>query len=138
MYSRNLAAGGSQIFLIGRIKHRDIVVQDADILLLEHLTVFTQNGISILIILTILAHFIHKKERQCLDALLEQALPSLQQGVSSNIGGGSSNDRGWNDDDKKLKKNERMTSPLVKVTVPWMGLITDTEKPRYCSICCER
>ena len=41
-----------------------------------------------------------------LDALMELALPSLQQGVSSNIGGGSSNDRGWNDDDKKCKKNE--------------------------------
>ena len=41
-----------------------------------------------------------------LDALLELLLPSQQQSVSSNIGGGSSNDRGWNDDGKKRKKNE--------------------------------
>jgi hypothetical protein len=41
-----------------------------------------------------------------LDTLLELALPSQQQSVSSGIGGGNNNDRNWNDDDKKRKKNE--------------------------------
>lgn len=41
-----------------------------------------------------------------LDTLLELALPSQQQDISSGIGGGNNNDRNWNDDDKKRKKNE--------------------------------
>ncbi len=40
-----------------------------------------------------------------LDAVLELALPSQQPCVSSGYGGGTSNNRGWNDDDKK-RKNE--------------------------------
>ena len=41
-----------------------------------------------------------------LDALLELALPSQQQNISPSMGGGTSNNRDWNDDDKKRKKNE--------------------------------
>ena len=41
-----------------------------------------------------------------LDTLLELALPSQQQSISSGIGGGNNNDRNWNDNDKKRKKNE--------------------------------
>lgn len=41
-----------------------------------------------------------------LDTLMELALPSQEQSVSSGIGGGNNNDRNWNDNDKKRKKNE--------------------------------
>ena len=62
MYSGYVAAGGLQIRLIGSIEHLFIVVQDAEIFLLEHPSVFTQDFIAVFIILAVLGNFVYEEK----------------------------------------------------------------------------
>ena len=61
MYRTYIAASGFQILLIRRVKHRDILIQYADIFLLKHNTVFAKHFIAVLIVLTILCNLVDEE-----------------------------------------------------------------------------
>ena len=72
MYAADIAAGRSQIFLIRRIEQGCILVQNADVLLLKHLTVLAQDLVAVSVILAILSDLVNKEQRQALDALIKE------------------------------------------------------------------
>ena len=70
MYAADIAAGRSQIFLIRRIEQGCILVQNADVLLLKHLT--AQDLVAVSVILAILGDLVNKEQGQALDALIKE------------------------------------------------------------------
>ena len=58
--------------MIGGIEQGYVFVENADILLFEHLTVLAEHLITVLIILTVLCDLVNKEERQSLDAHVKE------------------------------------------------------------------
>lgn len=68
MYSAHIAASGFEIFLIRRIKHRDVLVQNSEILLLKHHAIFAEHLVAVFVIPAVLFHFVDEEQGQALDA----------------------------------------------------------------------
>ena len=70
--SRNIVAGGAEILLVSIVEHSQMLVQNTDIFLLEHLAVLTEHLVPIFIVLTVFCNLVDEEERQCLDALVKE------------------------------------------------------------------
>ena len=76
----DIAAGASQVLLIGRVEHGDIVVQHGKVFLLEDLSVFAQNLVAVGVILAVLGHLVDEKQGEGLDALVVESFLLLKVG----------------------------------------------------------
>ena len=58
----------TQILLIRGVEHRQILVENGGIFFLEDATVFSEDFVAVLVILTVLCNLINEEQRQCFDA----------------------------------------------------------------------
>ena len=72
MYPAYIAAGGFEIFLIRRVKHRNVLVQNSKILLLKHHAVFAEHLVAVFVVLAVLCHLVDEEQGQALDAHIEE------------------------------------------------------------------
>ena len=72
MHPAYIAASGFEIFLIRRVKHRNVLVQNSKILLLKHHAVFSKHLVTVFIILAVLCHFVDEEQGQALDAHMKE------------------------------------------------------------------
>ena len=72
MYPAHIAASGFEVFLIRRVKHRNVLVQNGKILLLKHHAVFAKHLVAVFIVLAVLCHFVNKEQGQALDAHIKE------------------------------------------------------------------
>ena len=75
-----LPAKVAKILLIRGIFQRQIFVQDMEILLLKHLTVFTQLFVAVLVVLTVFGHLIDEEQRKGFDSHVEVFLFLFKMG----------------------------------------------------------
>ena len=72
MYCGHIGARCLEVSLIGSIEQSHILIEHADVLLFEHLTVLAEHLIAVLVILTILCDLVNKEKRQSLDAHVKE------------------------------------------------------------------
>ena len=72
MYPAHIAASGFEIFLIRRVKHRNVLVQNGKIFLLKHHAVFAKHLVAVFIVLAVLCHFVDEEQGQALDAHIKE------------------------------------------------------------------
>ena len=72
MYPAHIAASGFEIFLIRRVKHRNVLVQNSKILLLKHHAIFAKHLVAVFVVLAVLCHFVDEEQGQTLDAHIEE------------------------------------------------------------------
>lgn len=74
MDAADVVSGGAQIVLVFAAEHGQIIVENGQILLLEHPAVFAQHLVAVFIVLTVLADLIDEEEGKGLDALRKEGL----------------------------------------------------------------
>ena len=80
MNGGNIAAGGTEILLIGRVEELDMVIQNADILLLEDFPILPRDFVTVFIVLSVLGYLIDEEQGQGLDAHVIELLFLLKVG----------------------------------------------------------
>ena len=80
MYPAHIAASGFEIFLIRRVKHRNVLVQNGKILLLKHHAIFAKHLVAVFVVLAVLCHFVDEEQGQALDAHIKELFLFLKVG----------------------------------------------------------
>ena len=62
MYPAHIAACGFEILLIRRVKHRNVLIQNGKILLLEHHAIFAKHLVAVFIILAVFCHLVDEEQ----------------------------------------------------------------------------
>ena len=72
MYPAHIAASGFEVFLIRRVKHCNVLVQNSKIFLLKHHAVFAKHLVAVFIVLAVFCYFVDEEQGQALDAHIKE------------------------------------------------------------------
>jgi len=71
----------SQILLIRRVEHCQILVEDVQVFFFKNLSVLTENFVAVLVILTVLCNLVYEEQRQRFDTHFKQFFFFLEVGL---------------------------------------------------------